>query len=106
MESHEYHTDYCRLLLDEKKRANLLLLKAAVEDPIAALLHSMTIRRRRRRKRRRTRIRTRQGDSDTPSRPLFYFFSLLILSGFAIPFPCPYFLFSSFPSPPPSYRHA
>jgi len=39
MESHEYHTDYCRLLLDEKKRANLLLLKAAVEDPIAALLH-------------------------------------------------------------------
>lgn len=45
LESHHYHTDYCQLLLNEKKQENLEKLKARVEpeplssDPVATLLH-------------------------------------------------------------------
>ena len=41
LESHEYHTDYCRLLLNEKKQEHLNKLKAKETDlnPISALLH-------------------------------------------------------------------
>jgi len=41
LESHEYHTDYCRLLLNEKKQEHLNKLKAKETDlnPISVLLH-------------------------------------------------------------------
>ena len=38
LESHHYHTDYCRLLLQEKKQENLSKLKAKV-DTLADMLH-------------------------------------------------------------------
>jgi predicted metal-dependent HD superfamily phosphohydrolase len=44
LESHHYHTDYCLLLLNEKKQENLEKLKAREpeplsSDPVATLLH-------------------------------------------------------------------
>lgn len=36
LESHRYYTDYCRLLLDEKKQENLMRLKAKEEVLVAA----------------------------------------------------------------------
>jgi len=39
LEAHQYHTDYCRLLLNEKKQENLARLKAREPDTISALLH-------------------------------------------------------------------
>jgi predicted metal-dependent HD superfamily phosphohydrolase len=39
LELHEYHTDYARLLLNDKKQENLAGLKSGEPDPIAALLH-------------------------------------------------------------------
>ncbi|HTI09386.1 MAG TPA: Pycsar system effector family protein [Puia sp.] len=44
LESHHYHTDYCQLLLNEKKQENLDALKAKdpepeSTDPVATLLH-------------------------------------------------------------------
>jgi len=39
LELHQYHTDYCRLLLNEKKQENLARLKAKEPDPISVLLH-------------------------------------------------------------------
>jgi predicted metal-dependent HD superfamily phosphohydrolase len=38
LESHQYHTEYCRSLLDEKKRENLAKLKLKDVDPISVLL--------------------------------------------------------------------
>lgn len=39
LESHQYHTDYCRLLLNEQKQQNLLKLKDKGDNPISTLLH-------------------------------------------------------------------
>jgi predicted metal-dependent HD superfamily phosphohydrolase len=39
LETHQYHTDFCRLLLNEQKQENLNKLKAKDPDPISLLLH-------------------------------------------------------------------